>query len=84
MCTYAISTILYQKSWMYPSLFQKYCVGYIQDAFQSESEKILIFNLYWSVKAAVLQMLKKYKKNKINGKYWSSYVPWRSLLLLTP
>jgi len=28
---------------------------------------------------------KKWKKNiKINGKYWSSYVQWRNLLLLTP
>jgi len=39
------------------------------------------------VKAAVLQMLKEIKnKNniKINGKYWSSYVQWRNLLLLTP
>jgi len=24
------------------------------------------------------------KKKKINGKYWSSYVQWRTLLLLTP
>jgi len=29
-------------------------------------------------------MLKKKKKeNKINGKYWASYVQWRKLLLLT-
>ena len=26
------------------------------------------------LKAAVIQMLKKKKKIKINGKYWSSYV----------
>jgi len=38
-----------------------------------------------SFKAAVFQMLKKkIKKNKINGKYWSSYVQWRNQLLLTP
>ena len=38
------------------------------------------------LKAAVLQVLKKKRKtnNRINGKYWSSYVQWRSLLLLTP
>jgi len=37
-------------------------------------------------KAADLQILKnkKIKNNKINGKYWSSYVQWRNLLLLTP
>jgi len=34
-------------------------------------------------KAAVLQMLKKMKKNTTNGKYWSSYVEWRKILLLT-
>jgi len=34
----------------------------------------------WPFKAAVLQML---KKKKINGKYFSSYVQWRNLLLLT-
>ena len=34
---------------------------------------------YLNVKAADLQMLKK-----DNGKYWSSYVMWRNLLLLTP
>jgi len=45
-----------------------------------------IFILFLSrFKAAVLQMLKNMKrKNKINGKYWSSYVQWRNLLLLTP
>jgi len=26
----------------------------------------------------------KTKNNKMNGKYWSSYVQWRNLLLLTP
>jgi len=26
----------------------------------------------------------KKMKNKINGKYWSSYVQWRNLLSLTP
>jgi len=32
-------------------------------------------------KADVPQMLKKGKSNnKINGKYWSSYVQWRNLL----
>ena len=37
-----------------------------------------------NIKAAVLQMLKKIKKNiKINCNYWSSYVQWRNLLLLT-
>jgi len=39
------------------------------------------------LKAAVLQMIKKSKNekiNKINGKYWPSYVKWRNLLLLTP
>jgi len=35
------------------------------------------------LKAAVLQMLKNIFL-KINGKYWSSYVQWRNLLLLTP
>jgi len=38
-------------------------------------------------KGAVLQMLKtlKMEKNiKIDGKYWSSYVQWRNLLLMTP
>jgi len=35
------------------------------------------------IKAAELQMLKN-KNKKINGKYWSSYVQWRNLLLLTP
>jgi len=37
-------------------------------------------------KADVLQMLKhkKMEKYKINGKYWSSYVQWRNLLILTP
>jgi len=38
-----------------------------------------------TINAAVLQMLKnkKMKNNKIKGKYWSSYVQWRNLLLLT-
>jgi len=42
------------------------------------------------LKAAVLQMFKNKKINeknekiKFNGKYWSSYVQWRNLLLLTP
>jgi len=38
-----------------------------------------------NVKAAVLQMHKKIKKiiKKNNGKYWSSCVHWRNLLLLT-
>ena len=33
-------------------------------------------------KAAVLdaQKIRKWKNNKINGKYWSSYVQWRNLL----
>jgi len=26
----------------------------------------------------------KMKNNKINGKYWSSYVQWRNQLILTP
>jgi len=34
-------------------------------------------------KAADFQMLKQ-KDIKNNGKYWSSYVQWRNLLLLTP
>ena len=33
--------------------------------------------LYYLKQLADLQMLKKWKNNKINGKYWSSYVQWR-------
>jgi len=40
------------------------------------------------IKTAVLQTdalkIKNEKNIKINGKYWSSYVQWRNLLLLTP
>jgi len=38
-------------------------------------------------KATVLQMLKKIKNEKnikINGKYWSSYVQWRNLIITDP
>jgi len=40
-----------------------------------------------ALKTADLQMLKNKineNKNKINGKFWSSFVQWRQLLLLTP
>ena len=40
--------------------------------------------IHREIKADVIQMLKKWQNNKINGKYWSSYVQWRNLLLLTP
>jgi len=45
---------------------------------------ILKQTYYTLLKTAVLQMLKINKKKIINGKYWSNYVQWRNLLLLTP
>jgi len=45
--------------------------------------QVLLDSDVLQLKAADLQMLKKIKK-KINGKYWSNYVQWRNLLLLTP
>ena len=45
--------------------------------------QVLLDSDVLQLKAADLQMLKKIK-NKINGKYWSNYVQWRNLLLLTP
>ena len=35
----------------------------------------------FEIEAADLQML---KNEKNNGKYWSSYVQWRNLIILTP
>jgi len=48
------------------------------------SNNVFISERLHYFKAAVLQLKNnKGKSNKINGKYWSSYVQWRNLLLLT-
>jgi len=57
---------------------------------ETGQQTFYLTSVFCVLKAAELQMLKKIKinennnNNKINGKYWSSYVQWSNRLLLTP